>query len=298
MVGLPTVDEFPLLGCLLGNKYCTSHWNKMYEAFTCPNGCAIHLEELLELDANSNEATVLIMVDHLGCTQHTIGSVDHAKASNNWSKGAVMGGEGVDHPTVGKGWEGSARGMGMGGKRQQHEAGANAEELSSDVEDERARRRRRKSQPSKKSTSTIPNEWDKSPTPPISPNSLICGQLNQSSLPAPTTTSAPSHVTGTRPLINSWVAHLCGMSTLMTNLAATSFNVGMSLPIQTLAESSVSSISTPNSTFNITSSGSSGLPIPHSNPNLNFELDEADLDALQRNLAMWSAENGETHGLF
>jgi hypothetical protein len=118
MVGLPTVDEFLLLGSLLGDKYCTLHWNKMYEAFTHPNGCAIHLQELPEPNVDSDEATVPIMVDHLGCTQHTIGSVDCAKASNNWSKGAVMGGEGVDHPAVGKGWEGSVRGTGTGGKRQ------------------------------------------------------------------------------------------------------------------------------------------------------------------------------------
>ena len=140
----------------------------------------------------------------------------------------------------------------------------------------------------------IPEEWDKSPTPPVSPNSLVTGQANQSSLPSPTTTSAPSHVAGTGPLINSWVAHLYGMSVSTTNLAATPFTngLGASLPIQTLQESSTSSISTPDSTLNILNSGSSGL---HSSPNLQFHLDEADLAALKSNLAMWSG-NAHSYG--
>src|SRR6202040_2079242 len=170
-------------GSYLSEKYRTSHWNKMYEAFTCPNSHTICLEELPEPNPNSNEATVPIMINHLGRVQHTMGSVDHAKSSNDWSKGAIMGDGGVGSPAMDKRQEGSARGMGMArgtgtvGKRQQSEAGghqdseesASGREPSSDVEDERPRRRRRKLWPLKKSSSMIPEEWDKSPTPPVSP---------------------------------------------------------------------------------------------------------------------------------
>ena len=66
MLGLPTVEEFPLLGSWLSDKYQTSHWSKMYDAFTRPEDCRICLGELPEYTSDSEEAILPIMVDHLG----------------------------------------------------------------------------------------------------------------------------------------------------------------------------------------------------------------------------------------
>ncbi|KAF9520044.1 hypothetical protein BS47DRAFT_1357777 [Hydnum rufescens UP504] len=72
----------------------------MYKAFTHPEDCQIHLEELPESPLNSDESMLPVMIDHHGQVQHTIGSVDCARASNNWSGGATLGGEGINSPVL------------------------------------------------------------------------------------------------------------------------------------------------------------------------------------------------------
>ncbi|KAF9507285.1 hypothetical protein BS47DRAFT_1366746 [Hydnum rufescens UP504] len=306
--GLPTVDEFPLLGSWIADKYRTSHWNKMYEAFTCPEDRRIHLEELPESPLDSDESMLPVMIDHRGQVQHTIRSVDHARASNNWSGGATLGGEGINSPvldevreenvesTMGKrkyselGRSRDSTGIGPG------HAAEDAGERDSDVEeDERPVRRRRKLQLPRRSTSTIPDKLDKSPTP-LSPNSLIHAQANQSPPPFLATTSASSHVGATVPLVNSRVAQLHRMPTYSMNSGALTpldnFPTSTSPPIQVLRDSSASSSSTPNSGPDMMSTHPNGpSQASFSLPSAQVHLSAADFDTLQMSFATW-AGNG------
>ncbi|KAF9508411.1 hypothetical protein BS47DRAFT_1365952 [Hydnum rufescens UP504] len=296
--GLPTVDEFPLLGSWIADKYQTSHWNKMYEAFTRPEDHRIHLEELPESPLDSDESMLPVMIDHRGRVQHTIGSVDRARASNNWSGGATLGGEGINSPVLdevreenvestmgkrkyselGRSWDSTGIGPGH--------AAEDAGEHDSDVEeDERPVRRRRKLQLPRRSTSTIPDELDKSPTP-LSPNSLIRAQANQSPPPFLATTSASSHVGATVPLVNSRVTQLHRMPTYSTNSGASTpldnFATSTSPPIQALRDSSASSSSTPNSGPDMMITHPNGpLQASSSLPSAQVHLSAADFDALQ-----------------
>ena len=68
----------------------------MYEAFTRPEGRQICLEALPETHPDSDESMLPVMIDYCGRVQHTIGSVDCTRASNDWSKGATAGGEGIE----------------------------------------------------------------------------------------------------------------------------------------------------------------------------------------------------------
>ncbi|KAF9509263.1 hypothetical protein BS47DRAFT_1365376 [Hydnum rufescens UP504] len=130
---------------------------KMYEAFTHPEDRQIRLEELPESPLDSDESMLPVMIDHHGRVQHTIGSVDRARASNDWSGGATLGGEGINSPVLdevreenvestmgkrkyselGRSWDSTGIGPGH--------AAEDAGERDSDVEeDERPVRRRRK----------------------------------------------------------------------------------------------------------------------------------------------------------
>jgi hypothetical protein len=66
IIGLPAIEESPLLGSWLAEKYCTVHWSKMCDAFTCTADHGIHLEELPEFVSESEDAALPIMVDHSG----------------------------------------------------------------------------------------------------------------------------------------------------------------------------------------------------------------------------------------
>ncbi|KAF9517090.1 hypothetical protein BS47DRAFT_1436068 [Hydnum rufescens UP504] len=293
--GLPTVDEFPLLGSWIADKYRMSHLNKMYKAFTHPEDHRIHLEELPESPLDSDESMLPVMIDHHG-------------ASNNWSGGATLGGEGINSPVLdevqeenvestmgkqkyselGRSWD--STGIGPG-----HVA-EDAGECDSDIEeDERPVRRRRKLQLPRRLTSTIPDKLDKSPTP-LSPNLLIRAQANQSPPPFLMTTSASSHVGATVPLVNSWVMQLCRMPTYSTNSGASTpldnFPMSMSPPIQVLRDSSASSSSTPNSGPDMMSTHPNGpLQASFSLPSVQVHLSAADFDTLQMSFATW-AGNG------
>ncbi|KAF9510180.1 hypothetical protein BS47DRAFT_1396179 [Hydnum rufescens UP504] len=283
--GLPTVDEFPLLGSWIADKYRMSHWNKMYEAFTHPEDHRIRLEELPESPLNSDESMLPVMIDHRGRVQHTIGSVDRARASNDWSGGATLGGEGINSPvldevreenvesTMGK-WKYSELGRsrdstGIGPGHAAEDAG----ERDSDVEE------------------------DERPSPtPLSPNSLIRAQANQSPPPFLATTSASSHVGATVPLVNSRVAQLRRMPTYSTNSGASTpldnFPMSTSPPIQVLRDSSASSSSTPNSGPDMMSTHPNGpLQASFSLPSVQVHLSAADFDTLQMSFATW-AGNG------
>ncbi|KAF9508033.1 hypothetical protein BS47DRAFT_1398156 [Hydnum rufescens UP504] len=193
--GLPTVDEFPLLGSWIADKYRTSHWNKMYEAFTHPEDHRIHLEELPESPLNSDESMLPVMINHHGQVQHTIGSVDFLDEVWEENVESTMGKQ--KYSELGRSQDSTGIGPGH--------AAEDAGEHDSDIEeDERPVRRRRKLRLPRRSTSTIPDELDKSPTP-LSPNLLICAQANQSPPPFLATTSASSHVGATVPLVNSRV---------------------------------------------------------------------------------------------
>ncbi|KAF9503580.1 hypothetical protein BS47DRAFT_1369435 [Hydnum rufescens UP504] len=280
----------------------------MYEAFTHPEDHQIHLEELPESPLDSDESMLLVMINHHGQVQHTIRSVDHARALNNWSGGATLGGDGINSPgldevqeenvesTMGKqkyselGRSQDSTGIGPG------HAAEDAGEHDSDVEeDERPVRRRRKLQLPRRSTSTIPDELDKLPTP-LSPNLLIHAQANQSPPPFLTTTSASTHVGATVPLVNSQVAQLCRMLTYSTNSGASTplnnFPMSTSPPIQVLRDSSASSSSTPNSSPDMMSTHPNGpLQASFLLPSVQVHLSAADFDALQMSFATW-AGNG------
>ncbi|KAF9510558.1 hypothetical protein BS47DRAFT_1407607 [Hydnum rufescens UP504] len=269
--GLPTVDEFPLLGSWTADKYQTSHWNKMYKAFTHPEDHRICLEELPESPLNSDESMLPVMIDHHGRVQHTIGSVDHARASNNWSGGAMLGGEGINSPVLDEVREENVEST--MGKRKYSELGRSwdstgigpdhvaedAGEHDSDVEE------------------------DERPA-------------NQSPPPFLVTTSASSHVGATVPLVNSWVAQLRRIPTYLMNSGASTpldnFPMSMSPPIQVLRDSSASSSSTPNSGPDMMSTHPNGpSQASFSLPSARVHLSAADFDALQMSFATW-AGNG------
>jgi hypothetical protein len=208
--GLPTEDEFPLLGSLLSSKYRTSHWNKMYEAFTCPEGRRIRLEELPEPALESEESMLPIMIDHRGRVQHTIGSVDRAEGSKDWSKGDNAGDEGAQHPNIGGGLEGS-----LGKRRHGEERGnrggdedGNIASHESEVEDGV---RRKKKARVVKSSFTIPEETDNSPSHPVPQP-----EASPSSLQGSAPTSVPRRLATQIPFADGF---------------------GLSPPIQTLSES-------------------------------------------------------------
>ncbi|KAF9520235.1 hypothetical protein BS47DRAFT_1452012 [Hydnum rufescens UP504] len=244
---------------------------KMYKAFTHPEDRQIRLEELPESPLNSDESMLLVMIDHCGRVQHTIGSVDHARASNDWSGGATLGGEGINSPvldevreenvesTMGK-WKYSELGRsrdstGIGPGHVAEDAG----EHDSDIEE------------------------DERPA-------------NQSPPPFLATTSASSHVGATVPLVNSRVAQLCRMPTYLMNSGASTpldnFPTSTSPPIQVLRDSSASSSSTPNSGPDMMSTHPNGpSQASFSLPSVQVHLSAADFDALQMSFATW-AGNG------
>ncbi|KAF9507314.1 hypothetical protein BS47DRAFT_1398729 [Hydnum rufescens UP504] len=240
----------------------------MYKAFTRPEDHQIHLEELPESPLDSGESMLPVMIDHRGRVQHTIRSVDHARASNDWSGGAMLGGEGINIPVLDEVREENVEST--MGKRKYSELGRSqdstgigpghvaedAGEHDSDIEE------------------------DERPSPtPLSPNSLIHAQANQSPPPFLMTTSASSH--------DANIFNELRASTPLDN-----FPTSTSPPIQVLRDSSASSSSTPNSGPDMMSTHPNGpSQASFSLPSAQVHLSAADFDTLQMSFATW-AGNG------
>jgi hypothetical protein len=281
MCGLPTVDEFPLLGSVLSDRYRTAHWNKMYEAFTRPADQRIRLEELPELTDGSDDSALTIMVDHRGQPQHTIGSVDLAKSSNDWSKGARVRDKGPSNPVLDSGAP-----RVLTGKRR-HEEGkegsesdgidghGGAEGPSSDVEGDKRRKRKKKPRV-RKSSSILPADMDDSPSAtPVDadPHAAAITAMTGRSVIAPTAL-APSAAAA---------------------LLADKYH--MSPPMQTLRFSTTSSTPFWSDVIESSSSSSASVQLPTNAPSIPTPTQFGDtelFDLLQKNYMLWT-QSGSHH---